>query len=490
MIQAVQQTQGDQIIVPVILCGGTGSRLWPMSRSQFPKQFISFGDDPKASLLSETVRRIRRKAHVARPVVMTNEAHRFLVAEHLRHSGYEQADIILEPAMRNTAPAITAAALYLRSRYKDALMLVLPSDHVIDDEAAFLEGEEKTAAAARAGRLVTFGITPEYAETGYGYIRQGKLLNGPLDGKGIHEIGAFVEKPDSSTAKSYLASSDYASNSGMFMFPVQEYLKEVEAHQPEIYTHVQTALEEGETSPDFTRLAAEPFESCPSVSVDYAVMEHTERGAVVPLSCGWSDAGAWDALWRIAEKDEQGNVIRGTIYQADTENAYLHQFQGGAPIATLGVEDVVVVSTGDMVLVTKKNRAQDVKKLMEIVAKDNRQLVEHHQRVSRPWGYYETIGLEERYQVKYIHVHPGGKLSLQMHHHRAEHWIITSGTARVQCDDEEMVLTEGQYVYIPLGSIHSIENIGKIGLDFIEVQHGTYLGEDDIIRLSDLYRRT
>lgn len=483
-----QQLSEQTPIIPVILCGGMGSRLWPVSRSKFPKQFIAFGEDRQASLLAETARRLKKNPAIKSPVVVSNADHRFLVAEHLRRAGYDRADIILEPMMRNTAPAITAAALLLHERFPEALMLVLPSDHVISDEASFMKGVAVAADAARAGNLVTFGITPEYPETGYGYIKQGKLLNGPLDGKGVHQIGSFVEKPDTATAQNYLSSGEYSWNSGMFMFPVSTFIEEIRTHQPEVFAQVSKALAAGERNTDFVRLDEKEFAASPSISVDYAVMEKTSKGAVVPLSCGWSDAGAWDALWRIADKDAEGNVTRGQNYTYDVKDSYLQQFDG-PPIAALGVDDLVVVSTKDMVLVARKDRAQDVKKLMEKVGQDNQQLVEHHQRVFRPWGYYETIELDSRHQVKHIHVNPGAKLSVQMHHHRAEHWIVTNGTARVQCDGEEMILTENQYVYIPLASVHAIENIGRIGLDFIEVQHGAYLGEDDIVRFSDMYGR-
>lgn len=351
-----------------------------------------------------------------------------------------------------------------------------------------MKGVAVAADAARAGNLVTFGIKPEYPETGYGYIRQGKLLNGPLDGKGVHQIGSFVEKPDTATAQSYLSSGEYSWNSGMFMFSVSAFIEEIRTHQPEVFAQVSKALAAGDKSADFVRLDEKEFAASPNISVDYAVMEKTSKGAVVPLSCGWNDAGAWDALWRISDKDAEGNVTRGQNYTYDVKDSYIQQFDG-PPIAALGVDDLVVVSTKDMILVAKKDRAQDVKKLMEKVGQDNQQLVEHHQRVFRPWGYYETIELDNRHQVKHIHVNPGAKLSVQMHHHRAEHWIVTNGTARVQCDGEEMILTENQYVYIPLASVHAIENIGRIGLDFIEVQHGAYLGEDDIVRFSDMYGR-
>lgn len=483
-----RQVSEQAPIIPVILCGGMGSRLWPVSRRKFPKQFIAFGEDKQASLLAETARRLKSDPSIGTPVVVSGDEHRFLVAEHLRRAGCDRADIILEPVMRNTAPAITAAALFLAARYKEALMLVLPSDHLIGDGAEFMNAVAVAAMAARQGNLVTFGVTPTYAETGYGYIRRGEKLCGALRDKEVYRIGSFVEKPDSDTAAEYLASGEYAWNSGMFMFPVSAYLGEVKTHRPEIHRHVEKALAAGDKGKDFIRLEASSFGACPNVSVDYAVMEHTDHGVIVPLSCGWSDAGAWDALWRIGTKDASGNVSRGRNYAVDVKDSYIHQFDG-PPVAALGVDDLVVISTRDMVLVTKKDRAQEVKQLMEHIGQDNKQLVEQHQRVFRPWGYYETIELADRHQVKHIHVHPGAKLSVQMHHHRAEHWVVTGGTARVQCDGEEMILSENQYVYIPLGSVHTIENIGRIGLDFIEVQHGGYLGEDDIVRLTDIYGR-
>jgi mannose-1-phosphate guanylyltransferase/mannose-6-phosphate isomerase len=475
-------------IIPVILSGGMGSRLWPMSRSKYPKQFLSLAGNPHASLLQQTALRVKDQANVKDPIIVSNEEHRFLVAEHMQRAGFDNSAIILEPMMRNTAPAITAAALYIQSQFKNALMLVLPSDHVINDEKAFAKGVKKAADAARQGKLVTFGIEPEYPETGYGYIKQGKMLNGPLDGKGIFDVNKFVEKPDEKTAKRYLKAGEYSWNSGMFMFPVDAFLSEIESHNPDVMKHVSAALENGQQETDFVRLNEADFAKSPNISVDYAVMENTKNAAVVPMACGWSDAGAWDSLWRIGEKDKDGNVVKGQTYTYDVEDSYLH-VQGGAPIAALGVDDLVVVSTKDMVLVTKKDRAQDVKKLMETVKEENTELVEQHQRVFRPWGFYETLELDDRHQVKHIHVKPGAKLSVQMHHHRAEHWVVTGGTARVQCDDEELILTENQYVYIPLASIHAIENIGKIGLDFIEVQHGAYLGEDDIVRFTDMYGR-
>lgn len=472
-------------LVPVILSGGMGSRLWPMSRSKLPKQFLGINGQGKASLLEQTASRVKNGGSMTAPLIVCNTDHRFLVADHLMRAGFNNTDIILEPEGRNTAPAITAAALYLKERHGDALMLVLPSDHVIRDGDAFGLAVKSATEAAREGSLVTFGITPEYPETGYGYIHQGGQVNGFKD---VFKVDGFVEKPTLDVARGYVESGAYSWNSGMFLFPVSIFLAEMEKYQPAVVKACQKALEKGEKDADFIRLDKEAFVRAPSISVDYAVMEHTKLAAVVPVSCGWSDAGAWDSLWRIGEKDENGNVNVGKIYSRDTKNCYLH-VEDGAPIATLGIEDLVVVSMKDTVLVARKDRAQDVKKLMEEVKEENKDLVDHHQRVYRPWGFYETIQLGARHQVKHIQVKPGAKLSVQMHHHRAEHWIVVSGTAQVQCDGEEKILTENQHFFIPLGSVHAVENIGKIPLDFIEVQHGGYLGEDDIVRFSDRYGR-
>lgn len=473
------------IIIPVILCGGQGSRLWPMSRVKFPKQFIDLGVGEKGSLLEQTAKRLANIDNIGKPVVISNREHRFLVAEHLQRAGYDDASIILEPKMRNTAPAIAAAALHIRTQYgENALMLVLPSDHVNKNDAAFADGVARAARTAQSGKLVTFGITPEYAETGYGYIRVGDSINADDQASLVAE---FVEKPDAATAEKYVKSGEYLWNGGMFMFPVTLLLQEMAALQPDVLRHVDTALEEAERDQDFIRLDDIAFSDAPNISIDYAVMEKTKNAAVVALSCGWSDAGAWDALWRIGEKDAAGNVCRGETYAMKTKNSYIHA--DGAPIAVLGLDNIVVVSTADMILVADKNNAQDVKTLMSHVGESNKQKVEHHARVYRPWGFYETIELQSRHQVKHIQVRPGAKLSVQMHHHRSEHWIITDGTAKVTLDGVETILSENQYVYIPLAAVHSIENIGQIPLNFVEVQHGSYLGEDDIVRFSDMYGR-
>lgn len=471
-------------IVPVILSGGMGSRLWPMSRAKMPKQFLGFGTNGGSSLLNQTAQRVK-SSRFAAPLVITNSDHRFLVAEHMKQAGFGDVGIVLEPEMRNTAPAIAAAALYVQSLYKNALMLILPSDHIIKDDKKFAEAVNTAAEVAEEGFLVTFGISPEYPETGYGYIKQGKSINGF---KGAFSVNSFVEKPDAPTAAKYLASGDYSWNSGMFMFPADTLLDEMKKLQPEIYKACETAFKKAEQDPDFIRLDADAFAKAPKNSIDYAIMEKTEKAAVVPVSCGWSDAGAWDSLWRIGEKDEDGNVTKGTVYARDSKNSYLHS-EDGPPIAALGIEDLIVVSTKDTVLVAEKSRSQDVKALMEEVKEKNSELVDHHLRVYRPWGFYETIQLHSNHQVKFICVKPGAKLSVQMHHHRAEHWVVVKGTARVFCDNEEKMLTENSYIHIPLGSVHSIENIGQIPLEFIEVQFGSYLGEDDIVRFSDMYGR-
>jgi mannose-1-phosphate guanylyltransferase / mannose-6-phosphate isomerase len=468
-------------IIPVILCGGMGSRLWPLSRKNYPKQFLSLGEGDK-SLLQDTVIRVRGQGFLP-PVIVTNEEHRFLVAEHMRAIGCA-CDIVLEPEGRNTAPAVAAAALFIQEKYGNAHMLVLPSDHLIKDEPAFIAAVNKAAEAADAGHVVTFGITPEYPETGYGYIQKGAALLG----EGILKVAAFVEKPNRETAEAYIASGEYAWNSGMFMFPSALFLSELAEFEPQIVSNVEKALVNGYADADFTRLAKEDFLRAPSISVDYALMERTKKAATVPVSCFWSDAGAWDALWRTGDKDVDGNVVSGSVITKSTKDCYLRS-ENGPTIAALGLENLVVVSTPDMVLVADQSHSQTVKQLMEDAGERNDKWVDNHTRVYRPWGFYETIQLGERHQVKHIQVSAGAKLSVQMHHHRAEHWIIVSGTAKVLCGEEEVVLSDNQYIHIPLGAVHCIENIGKIPLSFIEVQHGGYLGEDDIVRFEDRYGR-
>lgn len=471
----------SQFIVPVILCGGTGSRLWPLSRTHYPKQFLTLDGSDK-SLLQDTITRIVGK-EFATPVLVTNQEHRFLVAEHIRALNVE-CDILLEPVGRNTAPAITAAALHIQQKHPHALMLVLPSDHVIKNSVSFLAAVQEAKIAAQQGHLVTFGITPEYPETGYGYIKKGASL----EQSSAFAVEAFVEKPDLETAEHYINSGAYAWNSGMFLFPVTRLLEEIDHYEPDILRHVSHALEKSSRELDFIRLAKEPFLEANSISIDYAIMERTKHAAIVPVECLWSDAGAWDALWRIGEKDAEGNVSNGTVLARASHNNYFRADSGQA-IAALGLEDMIVVATPDMVLVANQSHAQDVKKMMEEASIKNKNWVDHHTRVYRPWGFYETIRLNDRHQVKHICVHSGARISVQMHHHRAEHWVVVGGTGKVTVDGVERILTENDYVHIPLASVHCIENIGRVPLEFIEVQYGGYLGEDDIVRFDDRYGR-
>ncbi len=466
-------------IIPVILCGGMGTRLWPLSRQKLPKPFLEL-NHPHRSLLQETARRARLVRHIKNPVIVSHIEHRFLCADHMAGAGVERCQFLLEPHSRNTAPAVTAAALYIQSQYKNAFMLVLPSDHIIQDESGFLKAVEHAAYAALEERLVALGVAPDHAATGYGYILKGDALVC----EGAHEVRQFVEKPDVETAQTYLANGHYSWNSGIFLFPVNRFLEEVAVHAPRVFAACRDAFAHAMHDGECVLLDDQAYAQAPNISIDYAVMEHTKNAAVVPLSCGWSDAGTWNALWRMAPKDQFGNVMSGTIYADDVHDCYLRA-EDGPPIAALGLENLVVVSTRDAVLVSKKDRAQELKKLLEMISQHNDTLLDRHNRVYRAWGFYETIDLGERYQVKHIRVKPGAKLSVQMHHHRAEHWVVVSGTARIQRDDEELVLTENQYVFIPLGSIHAVENIGRTPLDFVEVQSGSYLGEDDIVRFGE-----
>jgi mannose-1-phosphate guanylyltransferase/mannose-6-phosphate isomerase len=392
--------------------------------------------------------------------------------------------VLLEPCARNTAPAVALAAHYIKQNYNNAPMLVLPSDHIIANNEAFRDGIAKAERAAAKGHLVTFGITPTAPETGYGYIQSGKAV---VDGES-YQIARFVEKPDAKTAESYLAEGNYAWNSGMFFIDSNLYLAELAQHRPDIAKAMDKVAASFDASFDFTRVDSALFATVPSESIDYAVMEHTSKAAVVPMECGWTDVGSWDALWSIKPKDENGNAVLGEANLLDTENCYI-ACNDGVRVATLGVKDLVVISTKDSILVADKNRSQDVKKLVELIRSDKPELIEFYRQVYRPWGYYDSIDNGVRHQVKRIVVKPGAKLSLQMHHHRAEHWIVVSGTAIVTRDDKVDIVSENQSVYIPLGAKHRLENAGKIPLELIEVQSGSYLGEDDIVRFEDTYGR-
>jgi mannose-1-phosphate guanylyltransferase / mannose-6-phosphate isomerase len=469
-------------ITPVILSGGSGTRLWPMSRALYPKQLLPLLSDE--TLLQEAARRVGEKALFAPPLVIANDEHRFIIAEQLRQSGVKPQSIVLEPIGRNTAPAACIAALCLISDDPGALLLVMPSDHAIADPAAFRAAIELAAAAARDGALVTFGITADRPETGYGYIRRGAKLAG---NDGVYEVAAFIEKPDRAAAERYLASGDHVWNSGIFLFPARLYLDELERLQPAMVAGCRAALAAAQRDLDFLRLEKAAFGALKGESIDYAVMEHTERAAVVPVDMGWSDVGSWDALWSISPKDDDGNVRLGDVMVEESRNSYFRS--DSRLIAALGVENLAVVETDDVIFVAARDRAQDVKRLVARLEREGRSEAGTHMTVHRPWGTYRTIHNGTRVQVKHIMVKPGAQLSLQMHHHRAEHWVVVSGTAKVVRGDDEIMLTEDQSTYIPLGTRHRLENPGKIPLHLIEVQSGSYLGEDDIVRFEDTYGR-
>lgn len=464
-------------MIPVILSGGSGTRLWPLSREAYPKQFLPLVDDD--SMLQATWRRVAPLASAA-PLVVANEEHRFMVAEQLRQVGCTPAAILLEPVGRNTAPAIAVAALQATARGDDPLLLVLPSDHVITDADAFRQAVQMAATAAGEGKLVTFGIVPSGPETGYGYIRA-------ASGQGVRAVAQFVEKPDAATATDYVASGDYFWNSGMFLFRASVYLAELERHQPAMLAACRAALDAATRDADFVRLDKTAFTACPSDSIDYAVMEKTTDAAVLPISVGWNDVGSWSALWDVAEQDGDGNAHHGDVLAQDCRNTLA--WGSGRLLALLGLEDVVVVDTADAVLVAHKDRVQDVKGIVATLKANGRSEPSWHRKVYRPWGSYDSIDMGERFQVKRITVKPGAALSLQMHHHRAEHWIVVSGTGRITRGDEVLLLSENQSTYIPLGVKHRLENPGQVPLELIEVQSGSYLGEDDIVRFEDVYGR-
>ncbi|WP_367381306.1 mannose-1-phosphate guanylyltransferase/mannose-6-phosphate isomerase [Stenotrophomonas cyclobalanopsidis] len=464
-------------IQPVILSGGSGTRLWPLSRESYPKQFLPLAG--QLTMLQATWQRVAPIASRG-PLVIANEEHRFVAAEQLQQVGAAPAAIILEPVGRNTAPAIAVAALEATRDGADALLLVLPSDHVITDEAAFRSAVQAAASAAEAGKLVTFGIVPTGPETGYGYIKA-------ADGHGLRAVERFVEKPDLETASGYVASGQYYWNSGMFLFKASRYLQELECLQPAMLAGSRTAWQQSRRDADFTRLDKGAFAAVTSDSIDYAVMEKTGDAVVIPLDAGWNDVGSWTALRDVSQQDGDGNAHQGDVIAIDCRNTYAY---GQRLVAMVGLDDVIVVETDDAVLVGKADRMQEVKTVVAQLKADGRSEASWHRKVYRPWGAYDSIDNGERFQVKRITVKPGGTLSLQMHHHRAEHWIVVSGTAEVTRGDEVILLSENQSTYIPLGVTHRLRNPGKLPLELIEVQSGSYLGEDDIVRFEDTYGRS
>jgi len=466
-------------LVPLIMAGGTGSRLWPLSRQLNPKQFLSLAGE--RTMFQETLARLEGLED-ADPIVICNEEHRFIVAEQLRQGPVESAAILLEPVGRNTAPAIALGALHAMTHGDDPVLMVMAADHRIADVEAFHAAIHTARPLAEAGELVTFGVVPTHAETGYGYIQRGEAV----DGDGGYAVARFIEKPDAATAEAWLAGGEHYWNSGMFMFRAGRYLEELERLQPDVVAACRAALAEGERDMDFVRLARESFTACPAESVDYAVMEHT-RAVVVPLDAGWSDIGSWSALWEVNPKDADGNAVHGDVLTDASRNSLVHA--GHRLVATLGIDDLVIVETKDAVLVAHKDRVQEVKRLVERLREAGR--CEHldHREVYRPWGCYDSIDAGERFQVKRITVKPGGRLSVQMHHHRAEHWVVVTGTARVTNGERSYLVSENESTFIPVGHIHSLENPGKIPLELVEVQSGSYLGEDDIVRLDDQYGR-
>ncbi len=465
-------------MIPVVMSGGSGTRLWPLSRKHKPKQFLAlFGEN---TMFQETLHRLEGLDEIQSPIVVCNNDHRFMVAEQTHELDIQTPTILLEPFGRNTAPALAIAALQATIKGDDPILLVLAADHVIDNVPAFHQAILKAQAEAEKGLLVTFGIVPTSPNTGYGYIRADEKNT-------LSKVKAFVEKPDLETAKNYVAAGDYYWNSGMFMFKASTLITELEKFSPEILKSCRQALSKGQSDLDFIRLDHNEFKACPSDSIDYAVMEQTDKAVVVPLDAGWNDVGSWASLWECAEQDEENNVLQGDVMIDDVKNSYVRSDH--RLVSVLGLEDIVVVETADAVMVASKDSAQNVKTIVNNLIKENRPESENHRLCYRPWGYYDCIDVGPRFQVKHITVNPGASLSLQLHYHRAEHWVVVTGCAEVTCDDEITLLSENQSTFIPLGKKHRLHNPGRVPLEIIEVQSGSYLGEDDIIRFDDEYRR-
>ena len=472
-------------MIPVILSGGSGSRLWPLSRKMYPKQFLALTGE--LSLFQQTLQRLDFEG-MHKPMVVCNVEHRFIVNEQLEKIGITPQGMLLEPFGRNTAPAVAMAALQLLAEGRDELMLILPADHVISDELSLRKALELARIAAEEGEMVLFGVPASAPETGFGYIKAARGEEGDSLVPGAYRVMQFVEKPDHARASEFVRNGGYYWNSGMFLFRASRYLDELRAHEPDIYDTCVLALERSKNAGSALTIDAGTFECCPDNSIDYAVMEKTERACVVPMAAGWNDVGSWSSLWDVHEKDSDGNVLKGDVVTHNSHSSFVH---ATSKLVTLvGMDDVVVVETKDALMVAHKDAVQDVKKLVNVLDGQRRQETQSHCAVYRPWGSYDSVDNGVRHQVKHITVKPGAQLSLQMHHHRAEHWIVVSGTAQVTCDDQVFLLTENQSTYIPIASVHRLANPGKIPLEIIEVQSGSYLGEDDIERLEDVYGRT
>ncbi|MBC8440245.1 MAG: mannose-1-phosphate guanylyltransferase/mannose-6-phosphate isomerase [Deltaproteobacteria bacterium] len=470
------------MIIPIILAGGSGTRLWPLSRQLYPKQLIDIYNEK--TMLQNTVLRLQGLEMIGSPIVVCNEDHRFMTADQLKNIEIDSLAIILEPVGRNTAPAIALAALKAMQHEEDPILLVLPADHVIEKKLDFHAAIKAGLTYAEKDYLITFGVIPDSPETGFGYIKKGKLLESET---GASKIERFVEKPDLDTAKKLFDSGSYCWNSGMFMFKASAIIKELETLAPDIMMPCKGLIEAGVQDLDFFRISLEGFKDIPSDSIDYAVMEKTSKGIVIPFDAGWNDLGSFDALWQAGKKDENLNVIKGDVLTHDVKGSYINS--ESSLIAAVGIENFVIVETKDAILVSPRNQVQDVKKIVKQLKDNNRNEIISHRKVYRPWGSYETVDSGHRFQVKRITVNPGAKLSLQKHFHRAEHWTVVSGAATVTRGEEEMLLKEDESTYIPLGTLHRLENPGKIPLELIEVQSGSYLGEDDIVRFDDVYGR-
>ncbi len=472
-------------LLPLILCGGTGSRLWPLSRESYPKQYLNLIDDSSKTLLQQTLERLSGITNQDDPILICNEEHRFIVAEQLRSINVKPKKIILEPFARNTAPAIAIAALKAVEDGSDPILFVLASDHLIKDNQQFIKSISAAKQCAEKGNLVTFGIIPTSPEVGYGYIESIEPLD--IDSLDTSPISKFIEKPGIETAKKLVSDPRFTWNSGMFLFKASVFLKELEKYSPQVIKSCKKALKEDLLDMDFQRLDQEAFKDCPNISIDFAVMEKTKLGVVLPLNVGWSDIGSWKSIWEVSKKDKHGNVLIGNVLSKDTNNCYVRS--ESRLIVGLGIDNLLIVETNDAILIADKNHDQNVKQIVNQLIEENRDEGKTHRKVYRPWGNYTSVAEGSSWQVKRIEVNTKASLSLQMHHHRAEHWIIVKGTAKVEVDDEKLILGENQSVYIPLGSRHRLTNPGSIPLILIEVQSGSYISEDDIVRFDDIYGR-